>query len=160
MDYWKPNTTVAAVIERDGLFLMVEEMTPEGLRLNQPAGHLDPGETLAQAAAREALEETAHQVRALACIGVYLSRYRHDASGTDVTYLRFAFACEVLGHEPQRALDTGIERAIWLSADEIRARAAMHRSPLVMRTLDDHLAGQRYPLSLIYTHPSCLDGDA
>jgi 8-oxo-dGTP pyrophosphatase MutT (NUDIX family) len=153
---WKPNVTVAAVVERDGRFLMVEEHTRDGLRLNQPAGHLDPAESLEQAVVRETLEETAQRVQALACVGVYLSRYRHAAQGIDVTYLRFAFACRWLGHEPGRALDDGIERAVWLTADEIRARAAEHRSPQVQRCIDDHLAGRRYPLDLIHTHPDCL----
>jgi 8-oxo-dGTP pyrophosphatase MutT (NUDIX family) len=152
--YWKPSATVAAVVERDGRFLMVEEQTRGGLRLNQPAGHLDPGESLVQAVVREALEETAHHVEALACVGVYMSRYQDDA--TDVTYLRFAFACRPVVHDPQRSLDTGIVRAVWLDADEIRARRDMHRSPLVMKTVDDYLAGRRYPLDLIYTHSSCL----
>jgi len=152
--YWKPSATVAAVIERDGRFLMVEEETRAGLRLNQPAGHLDPGESLLQAVVREALEETAHHVEPLACVGVYMSRYQDEA--TDVTYLRFAFACRPVAQDPQRGLDTGIVRAVWLDADEIRARRDMHRSPVVMKTVDDYLAGRRYPLDLIYTHSSCL----
>jgi 8-oxo-dGTP pyrophosphatase MutT (NUDIX family) len=159
MDYWTPGTTVAAVVERDGRFLMVEETTRDGLRLNQPAGHLDAGESLVQACAREALEETAHHVLPQACVGVYLSRYRYAPEGIDVTYLRFAFACGLLSVESGRALDTGIVRALWLRPDEIRAQPERHRSPLVMRTIDDYLAGRRYPLELIYTHPSCLERD-
>ena len=104
MDYWKPNATVAAVVEQDGRFLMVEETTREGLRLNQPSGHLDPGETLAQAVVREALEETAHHVEPTACVGVYMSRYRYEPTDTDVTYLRFAFACQVIQADPERRL--------------------------------------------------------
>lgn len=156
MEYWKPSVTVAAVIERDGRFLMVEEQTREGLRLNQPAGHLDPGESLVQAVERETLEETAHRVRAQAGVGMYMSRYGRGGIGGDVTYLRFAFACRVLDHDPRRALDTGIVRALWLSGDEIRARADMHRSPAVMRTVDDYLSGHRFALELIHTHPSCV----
>jgi 8-oxo-dGTP pyrophosphatase MutT (NUDIX family) len=152
---WKPNVTVAAVVERDGRFLMVEEHTPDGLRLNQPAGHLDPAESLEQAVVRETLEETGQRVQAMACTGVYLSRYRHAAQAIDVTYLRFAFACRWLAHE-DRALDHGIVRALWLTPEEIRARAAEHRSPQVQRSVDDHLAGRRYPLDLIHTHPDCL----
>ena len=152
--YWKPSATVAAVIERDGRFLMVEEETRAGLRLNQPAGHLDPGESLLQAVVREALEETAHHVEPLACVGVYMSRYQDEA--TDVTYLRFAFACRPVAQDPQRPLDAGIVRAVWLTADQIRARQDLHRSPLVMRTVDDYLAGRRYPLELVFTHPNCL----
>ena len=156
MDYWKPNTTVAAVIERDGRFLLVEEETDEGVRLNQPAGHLDAGESLVQAVAREALEETAHRVEPFACVGVYMSRYRNEKTSTDVTYLSFAFACSVLSAEPGRALDRGILRAVWLTPEEIRARTPAHRSPLVMQTVDDYLAGRRFPLDLIRTHPSAV----
>ena len=159
MDLWKPSVTVAAVVEREGRYLMVEEHTRDGLRLNQPAGHLDPGESLAQAVAREAFEETAHRVRPCACVGVYLARYRHPADGTDVSYLRFAFDCEVLDVAPGQALDDGIVRALWLSADEIRARSAEHRSPLVMQTVDDHAAGRRFDLDFLFTHPDCLDRD-
>lgn len=157
MDYWKPGVTVAAVVERDGRFLLVEERTDEGLRLNQPAGHLDPGESLAQAVVREALEETAHHVEPAACVGVYMSRYRNEAQGADATYLRFAFACRLVGFDPGRVLDEGIVRALWLTPGEIRARGAAHRSPVVMRTVDDYLAGRRYPLELIFTHPNCID---
>lgn len=160
MDYWKPGVTVAAVVERDGRFLLVEERTAEGLRLNQPAGHLDPGESLVQAVVREALEETAHRVEPAACVGVYMSRYRNQAQGTDATYLRFAFACRVVGFDPGRELDEGIVRTLWLAPEEIRARSHAHRSPVVMRTVDDYLAGRRYPLELIFTHPSCIDPHA
>ncbi len=156
MEYWKPSVTVAAVVERDGRFLLVEEQTREGLRLNQPAGHLDPGESLLQAVSREALEETAHHVEPVACVGVYMSRSLSESSGTDVTYLRFAFACRALAHDAGRALDAGIVRAIWLTANEIRSRSDMHRSPFVMRTVDDYLAGRRYPLELICTDPSSV----
>lgn len=156
MRYWKPSVTVAAVVERDGRFLLVEEETREGLRLNQPAGHLDPGESLEQAVVREALEETAHHVEPIACVGVYMGRYLGQESGTDVTYMRFAFVCRAIAADRERALDAGIVRALWLSADEIRARRDLHRSPLVMRTVDDYLAGRRYPLDLIYTHPNCI----
>jgi 8-oxo-dGTP pyrophosphatase MutT (NUDIX family) len=156
MDPWKPSVTVAAVVVRDGRYLMVEEHTREGLRLNQPAGHLDPGETLVQAVVRETLEESAHRVQPRAGVGMYLARYRHPGDGTDVTYLRIAFDCDLLGVEHGRALDEGIVRALWMSADEIRARAAEHRSPLVMQTIDDHAAGRRFALECLHTHPDCL----
>jgi len=159
MTYWKPNTTVAAVIERDGRFLLVEETTREGVRINQPAGHLDPGESLLQAVAREALEETAWEVEPVAGIGIYMARYQHADSATDVTYLRFAFACRALSHRPSRPLDRGILRAMWLDVDEVRARRGEHRSPLVMQTIDDYLAGKRFALELIHTHPNCLHLD-
>jgi phosphatase NudJ len=158
MAIWKPSVTVAAVVERDGRFLLVEEHTRDGLRLNQPAGHLDPGESLLQAVSRETLEETANRVEPSASVGIYMSRYVSQTDGTDVTYMRFAFACALLGEVPGRALDEGIVRTLWLSPDEVRERADMHRSPLVMRTIDDYLAGRRLPLDIIFTHPSCLDG--
>lgn len=154
--YWKPSTTAASIIENEGRFLLVEEHTRDGLRLNQPAGHLDPGESLEAAAVRETLEETAHHVEPIALVGVYMSRYRSDSSGVDVTYVRFGFACRLIGFDAERPLDRGIVRALWLTADEIRARQAEHRSPLVLRTLEDYLAGRRFPLDLLYTHPSCI----
>lgn len=156
MSYWTPNTTVAAVVERDGRFLMVEESTREGVRINQPAGHLDPGESLLQAVAREALEETAWEVEPMAGVGIYMARYQHAASATDVTYLRFAFSCRALAHQPARPLDRGILHAGWLDLAEIRARRDEHRSPLVMQTIDDYLAGKRFALDLIHTNPNCL----
>jgi phosphatase NudJ len=146
-DRWKPSVTVAAVIERDGRYLMVEEMTPEGLRLNQPAGHLEPGESLRAAVAREALEETAHPFVPEALVGVYLARFTRD--GDEITYLRFAFCGAAGAPEPGRALDAPVVRALWLTADEIRARQAEHRSALVMRCVDDHRAGVRYPLDAL-----------
>lgn len=146
--------TVAAVIERDGRYLLVEEHTPEGLRLNNPAGHLDPGESPADGVAREALEETAHRFTPTALVGVYLSRFHRG--NEDITYLRLAF-CGALGEaEPGRALDHGIVRTLWMTPQEIRDSAARHRSPLVLRCLEDHLAGRRFPLDLVYTDPSVL----
>jgi 8-oxo-dGTP pyrophosphatase MutT (NUDIX family) len=153
---WKPSVTVAAIIERQGRYLLVEEHTPEGLRLNNPAGHLDPGEDPAAGCAREALEETAHPFRPTALVGLYLSRFQRPATGEDITYLRFAF-CGMLGDAlPGRALDTGIVRTVWLTPDEVRASVDRHRSPLVLRCIEDHLAGRRYPLDLIHTDPSVL----
>lgn len=146
--------TVAAVIERDGRYLLVEEHTPEGLRLNNPAGHLDPGESPADGVAREALEETAHRFTPTALVGVYLSRFQRGDE--DITYLRLAF-CGALGEaEPGRALDHGIVRTLWMTPQKIRDSAARHRSPLVLRCLEDHLAGRRFPLDLVYTDPSVL----
>jgi len=153
---WKPSVTVAAVVERDGRFLMVEEATPDGVRLNQPAGHLDPGESLVQAAAREALEETAHAFDPTALLGVYVARSVPRDEPEGVTYVRFAFTGELGAREPGRELDREILRTLWLTPDEIRARMAQHRSPLVMRCIDDYLAGRRFPLDLVYTHASAL----
>lgn len=151
---WKPSVTVAAIIEREGRYLLVEEHTPEGLRLNNPAGHLDPGESPQQAVAREALEETAHRFTPTALVGVYLSRFQRPATGEDVTYLRFAFCGELGACDPGRALDDGIVRTLWMTPDEVRASADRHRSPLVLRCIEDHLTGQRYPLELVDTDPS------
>lgn len=144
---WKPNVTVAAVVERDGRFLLVEEETGDGIRFNQPAGHLDEGESLLQAVARETLEETAYHFVPRFLVGVY--QWRRPAG--DVTYLRFAFGGEVTGHEPQRPLDEGILRPWWFTGEELAARSERHRSPLVARCVEDYLAGRRYPLDLI-TH--------
>lgn len=153
---WKPSVTVAAIVEREGRFLLVEEHTPEGLRLNNPAGHLDPGESPAEGCAREALEETAHSFTPTALVGVYLSRFQREASGEDITYLRFAF-CGTLGElQLGRSLDTGIVRTLWMTPDEIRASSERHRSPLVLRCMEDYLAGQRFPMALIHTDAAVM----
>jgi len=145
MEIWKPNVTVAAVVERDGRFLVVEEETDDGLRFNQPAGHLEKGESLVAAAAREALEETAHRFRPEFLVGIY----QWPKPGSDITYLRFAFGGSVEGFEPERRLDDGIVRAVWLSLDELRATRERHRSPLILQCCEDYLAGRRYPLDLL-----------
>lgn len=161
---WKPSATVAAIIEQNGKFLLVEEHTPEGLRLNNPAGHLDESESLVSACAREALEETMHLFTPTHLLGVYMSRFQRPAhalhAAEDVTYLRFAF-CGTLGEvQAGRSLDTGIVRTLWLSPDEIRASFERHRSPLVIACMDDYLKGQRYPLSLIHTDPGVVSTGA
>lgn len=153
---WKPNVTVAAVIEREGRFLLVEEHTSSGLRLNNPAGHLDPDEALVQACMRETLEETAHHFRPTALVGVYLSRSAPAAAaqGTvraPLTYLRFAFCGELGAFEPARALDHGIVGTVWMTAPEIRACRERHRSPVLLSCVEDYLAGRRYPLDLLAT---------
>ena len=150
---FQPRVTVAAIIERHGRFLLIEEETSEGLRLNNPAGHLDPGESPAAGCAREALEETAHRFTPTALVGVYLSRTRRPG-GEDLTYLRFAFCGELGELEPERPLDTGIVRTLWMTAQEIRASAQRHRSPLLLRCVEDYLEGRRYPLSVVFTDPS------
>ena len=151
---WRPSVTVAAVIERDGRFLMIEEETSEGLRINNPAGHLDPGETPAEGCAREAMEETAWHFRPTHLLGVYISRFQRSTTGEDITYLRVAFTGELGAEEVGRPLDTGIVRTLWMTPVELRATADRHRSPLVLRCLDDYLAGVRLPLSAIYCDPS------
>jgi phosphatase NudJ len=151
---FKPSVTVAAIIEQQGRFLLVEEHTPEGLKLNNPAGHLDPKESLLQACVREALEETMRDFIPTALLGIYMSRFQRPAAAQDITYLRFAF-CGTVGEEiAGRCLDTGIVRTLWLSADDIRATVAQHRSPMVLRCMEDYLSGQRLPLSAVTTDPS------
>ena len=145
---WKPNVTVAAVVERNGAFLLVEEETAHGIRYNQPAGHLEAGESLLDAVIRETLEETAWHFTPTALLGIY--QYRHVGDG--VTYLRFAFTGELTAHQPGRALDAGILRALWLPPDAIRASRAQHRSPLVLQCMDDYLSGRRHPLHLLHHH--------
>jgi 8-oxo-dGTP pyrophosphatase MutT (NUDIX family) len=151
---------VAAVIEQHGRFLLVEEHTPEGLRLNNPAGHLDPGESPADGCARETLEETAYAFAPTALVGIYLSRFQREkttSNGTvvdDITYVRFAFCGELGVFHAERALDKGIVRTVWLNADEMRQSAARHRSPLVLQCVEDYLLGQRYPLNAITTDAS------
>jgi 8-oxo-dGTP pyrophosphatase MutT (NUDIX family) len=144
-EIWKPNVTVAAVIERDGRFLLVEEETADGLRFNQPAGHLDEGESIVAACARETLEETAWQFTPEALVGIY----QWPRPQGDITYLRFAFCGRLGAHDPQRPLDDGILRAVWLTPAEIEATRERHRSPLIRQCVADYLAGRRFPLELI-----------
>lgn len=141
--------TVAAVIERDGKFLLVEE-EPEagsGLFINQPAGHLDPGESIIQGAIRETLEETAYTFVPEYVVGIY----HWHSQRVDTTYIRFAFGGCVTHHDPHRALDSGIVQAAWLSPEEVNLMIQRHRSPLVMQCIRDYQAGKRYPLELL-TH--------
>ncbi|TXH29395.1 MAG: NUDIX hydrolase [Elusimicrobia bacterium] len=142
---WKPNVTVASVLEQEGRFLLVEEATEYGVCFNQPAGHLECGESLLAAVIRETLEETGCTLQPQYLIGVY--NYRIEAR--DITYLRFAFGGQVVAWDPERPLDQGIIAARWLTLDEVRACQAKHRSPLVLRCIEDWLAGKRYPLALI-----------
>ena len=158
---WKPSVTVAAVVsDTDAAgtrrWLLVEERTPEGLKLNNPAGHLDPGETPEQAVVREALEETARRFAPAALLGVYLSRFQRPATGEDVTYLRLAYTGTAGEPEPGRALDTPIVRTLWMTLDEVRASRARHRSGLVLRCIEDDAAGRRFPLELVHADPSLL----
>jgi 8-oxo-dGTP pyrophosphatase MutT (NUDIX family) len=142
MTVWKPSVTVAAVIERDGKFLFVEELIDGRKVINQPAGHLDPGESLPAACAREVLEETAHRFEPTGLVGVYRWYY----APKDVTFLRFCFRGNVLGVE-DRKLDKEIIRVLWLTPAEVKASAAA-RSPLVSRCIEDWLAGRNYPLDV------------
>lgn len=146
-EIWKPNVTVAAVMEQDGKFLLVEEDTQHGRVFNQPAGHLEPDESLTAAVVREALEETAYDFAPESLVGIY----RWHSETANVTYLRFAFAGRTLVKHPERALDTGIVRAVWMTPDEIRACRSRHRSPLILQCVEDYLAGKSYPLEIL-TH--------
>ena len=141
----RPVTTVATIVERDGAFLLVEEETRAGVRINQPAGHLEAGETLVAAAIRETLEETGYHVTPTALVGIY----RWQTPVTGATFIRFAFAANVVSHEPHRTLDEGILRAFWLSYDDLRASRDQHRSPLVLRCVDDFRAGVVRPLDFV-----------
>jgi ADP-ribose pyrophosphatase YjhB (NUDIX family) len=157
---WKPSVTVAAIIERDGRYLLIEEHTPEGLRLNNPAGHLDPGESPEDGCAREAFEETTHTFTPTEMVGIYMSRLlrpaREGRPAEDVTYLRLAY-CGKLGEAVAGAqLDKGIVRTLWMTPDEIRANVHRLRSPLVLRCVEDHVNGQRFPMSFIYTDASVV----
>ena len=152
-DIWKPSVTVAAIIERNGYFLLVEEETSDGIRFNQPAGHLEPNESLFDAVTRETMEESAFDFLPTALVGMYMSRYLSSRTRQEVTYLRFAFSGE-LGSEHDCALDHGILRTVWMTREELLECENKHRSPLVLRCVDDYLAGIRAPLSVIYTDPS------
>jgi phosphatase NudJ len=143
MTIWKPSVTVAAVIERQGKFLFVQESHEGRMVLNQPAGHLDPGESLVAACRREVLEETAHRFEPTALVGIYRWHY----APKDVTFLRFCFRGRV-GDAVDQPLDKEIVALHWLSLDELKQRKTEHRSPLVQKCVDDFLAGHDFPLSV------------
>jgi len=151
---WKTSVTVAAIVERDGRYLLVEEHTPDGLMLNNPAGHLDPGETPIEGVIRETLEESGRRFTPDSLVGVYLSRAQRTGAPSDVTFLRLAFSGTVSEPVPGRMLDPEIARTLWLTPEELRACLPRHRSPLLMRCVDDHCAGRRYPLDLVFCDPS------
>lgn len=141
----RPDLTVAAVVERNGEFLLVEERVGSHMVFNQPAGHVERGEQLIDAVIRETLEETAWNFVPHALIGVYL----WDQLDRQRSYLRFAFTGEITTHDPHRPLDRGIERTLWMNREQVRSRASQLRSPMVLTCIDDYLAGQRYPLDLL-----------
>ena len=158
---WKPSVTVAAIIERvdggESRFLLVEEHTPEGLKLNNPAGHLDPQESPQQGVVREVLEETACVFTPDRLVGIYLSRFRRASTLEDVTYLRFAFGGTVGAPEPGRALDHGIVRTLWMTLPELGACRQRHRSPHVLGCVEDFVRGRRFPLDIITTDLTVYD---
>lgn len=143
---WYAHVTVATVIERDGRFLLVEEEAPEGLVINQPAGHLDPGESLVEAACRETLEETGCDIRVEGLLGIA----QYTAPGNGITYLRTTFHGSLLREREDVTLDQGIVRTLWMTAAEMRSNSDRMRSPLVLASVEQYLAGQRWPLELIY----------
>lgn len=143
--FWQPDVTVATVVVDGGRLLCVEERVNGHTVINQPAGHLEPDESLLDAALRETREETGWDVKLTAFVGAY----QWKAPETDRHYLRFAFAAEPLRHDPARALDEGILRALWMTPAELMDARDRHRSPLVWQVVADHLAGRRHPLSLL-----------
>ena len=144
-EIWRPSVTVAAIIERGGRFLLVEEIADGRRVLNQPAGHLDPGESLVGACRREVLEETAHHFEPAGLVGVYRWHYAPQ----DVTFLRFCFRGNLLKEDFSRTLDKEIVALHWLTAGELKSRSSEHRSPLVQKCVDDFLAGRNFPLELL-----------
>jgi ADP-ribose pyrophosphatase YjhB (NUDIX family) len=148
----RPSVTVAAVIERGGRFLLVEEEDDGRIVYNQPAGHLEQNESLVEGCRREVLEESAWHFQPRELVGIYRWSRPTLRSEDAVTYLRFAFCGDLGGHEPERKLDAGIVRAVWLDIDAIRASRERHRSPLVLRCVEDYLAGRRYPLAALVEH--------
>ncbi|NOT85337.1 MAG: NUDIX hydrolase [Methylococcaceae bacterium] len=142
---WKPRVTVAAIIERDQRFLMVEEQTANGLEFNQPAGHLEPGEDLISAVIREVYEESAWQFEPQELVSVQLWRKNPNA----LTFMRFCFTGRCHAHNPEQILDTGIVQTHWLTRAEVAAQAHRLRSPLVLTSIDQYLSGQRYSLNLL-----------
>lgn len=143
---WHAHVTVATIVEHEGRFLFVEELKGGRLVLNQPAGHLEPRESLQQAAIRETLEETGCDVELTGVTGIYL----YTAPGNGVTYQRICFTARLLAHHPERALDSDISGIRWLNHAELKSESHRLRSELVMHCLDDYLAGERYPLSLVH----------
>ena len=142
---WKPNVTVAAIVEINGKFLLVEEETERGNRFNQPAGHLEDNETLLQAVIRETKEETAYDFAPEALLGVYHWKHAHN----ETTYMRFSFIGKVSNHMPEQKLDLGIIRSVWMGIEEIREKAYLMRSPQVVTCIEDYLSGRKYPLEVI-----------
>lgn len=146
---WKPHATVAAIIERDNEFLMVEELIHGERLFNQPAGHLDPDESIVDAVIRETQEESAWQFVPEAVTGIYL--WKHPENGE--TFLRVAICGSCKNHDPKQPLDEGILQAVWISRDELQAESHRLRSPMVINCIDDYLAGKRYPLDMLIDVP-------
>ncbi len=146
--FWQPDVTVATLVVRDGRLLCVEERANNQLVINQPAGHLEPDESLVEAAERETREETGWNVRVTHLVGAYQWKAPSNGGNKGRHYLRFAFAAEPLDEIPGATLDEGIVRALWLAPAELQSLAPRHRSPLVWQCAVDFLGGCRYPLAL------------
>lgn len=142
---WKPNVTVAAVIEKERRFLMIEEDAGGRVVINQPAGHLEKDESLLTAVKREVQEETAWEFEPEKIVGIYL----YPSPNNDITYLRICFSGRCIHHHPQQKLDEGIIQALWMTREELEAQTKKLRGPLVMRCIDDYLSGKQYPLGLL-----------
>ena len=142
---WQPHVVVASIVEREGRYLIVEEMIAGERRLNQPAGHWERGETLLEAVRRETLEESAWDIEPRSFLGIYI----WQPASLPYPFVRFAFVADAVQHHPDRKLDDGILRALWLTPEELRARGSELRSPSVLQCIDDHRAGRTYPLSMI-----------
>ncbi len=149
---WKPRVTVAAVIEKEGRFLLVEEHTSNGLQFNQPAGHLEENETLIEAVKREVFEETGWQFEPEYLLSIHLWRRNPKHS----TFIRYCFTGQCHSHDANQSLDEGIVATHWLTREEINAQSERLRSPLVAMSVEEYLDGQRYPLAIL---KSCLDTD-
>lgn len=143
-----PHITVACVIEKDGKFLIVEEKASGKRVYNQPAGHVEAGETLIAAAIRETREETGWTVKPTALLGLYVYTSPHN----QVTYYRTCFVAEALEHNPDQGLDDGIIQTLWLSSEELQAQSTKWRSPIVYQSIEDYLNGKRFSLDCIYEH--------
>ena len=143
---WLPHVTVATVVEKNGKYLMVEEHSSSGLVFNQPAGHLEENETLQQAAVRETYEESGWTVELTGLLGLSIYHSTHN----NTTYHRTTFFAKAISHNKSQKLDRGIERAVWMSYEEILAVSKRMRSPLVIRSIEQYLDGQRYPLEFIF----------
>lgn len=145
---WKPNVTVAAIACKDGKFLLVEEIADERTVFNQPAGHLEEGESLLDAIKREVLEETRWHFQPEKLIGIYL--YPNPLLG--ITYLRFCFAGACTEEDPERSLDAGILRTVWMTREELEGNRDKMRSPMVIQCIEDYLSGSSYSLDILNNH--------
>jgi 8-oxo-dGTP pyrophosphatase MutT (NUDIX family) len=143
---WKANVTVAAVIEKDNRFLMIEEESDGEIVINQPAGHLEKDESIIAAVKREVQEETAWEFQPSYLVGIYL----YPSKNNNITYLRICFSGQCVNHKPEQKLDEGIIQAMWLSKEELEAKSASLRSPLVMQCVNDFLSGKQYSLDLLH----------